>query len=489
MLPSRQVHADEFRMPTLRDLIGPLFRYRRAAGLMFLAVMAATVTAAAMATRTYRAEMKILVNRERMDPILTSDPQAPSATRPDVSEAELYSEMEVVTSRDVLEQVAEASGLLARTAPKKTLPRETRLALAVESLRSDLDVQPLRKTTLIAVGYTSDDPQLAARVLQELARVYLEKHLSLHRAAGARQFFSDQVVRSESELRAAEARLNEFGEREHVVSAAGERETTLQKLGEFESNLQQLEASIADTSRRIAAVDAELATTPSRQVTQVRDANTDVIRALKAQLLQLELKRSDLLQKFTPQYPPVVQVDDDISRVQAALADAEHTPLRDQTTDQNPTYQWLANERARVRTERDALVARAGVLRRTVSEYRERARRLDTQSIEQQELLRQVKAAEGNYLLYQRKQEEARISDELDRTRIANVALAEPPTVPQTSQSPRRLIGALGGLLAVILSLAVAYLLHAMNPYFRTPDEVLRVLDVPVLASLPASVD
>jgi uncharacterized protein involved in exopolysaccharide biosynthesis len=185
----------------------------------------------------------------------------------------------------------------------------------------------------------------------------------------------------------------------------------------------------------------------------------------------------------------VVQVDDDISRVQAALADAEHTPLRDQTTGQNPTYQWLANERARVRTERDALLARAGATRRTVTEYRERARRLDTQSIEQQELLRQVKAAEANYLLYQRKQEEARISDELDKTRIANVALAEPPTVPQTSKSSRRLIVLMGGVLAVLLSLAVAYVLHAINPYFRTPDEVYRVLDVPVLASLPASFD
>ncbi len=427
-LPSRQVHADEFRMPTLRDLIGPVFRYWRPAGLVFLAVMAAAFTVALMSTRTYKAEMKILVNRERMDTVLTSDPQSPAASRVEVSETELYSELEVLTSRDVLEQVAAASGLLGRTARNADVPQEMRLALAVASLRGDLNVRPLRKTTMISVGYASSDPQLAARVLQELARVYLEKHLALHRPAGARQFFSDQVAKSEADLRAAETRLNEFGEREQVVSAFGERETTLQKLSEFESTLQQHEASIADTGRRLAAIDAELATTPSRQVTSMRDANTDVIRTLKAQLLQLELKRSELLQKFTPQYPPVVQVDDDISRVQAALADAEHTPLRDQTTDQNPTYQWLANERARVRTERDALLARAGATRRTVAEYRERARRLDTQNIAQQELLRQVKAAEANYLLYQRKQEEARISDELDKTRIANVALAEPPT-------------------------------------------------------------
>ena len=36
-----------------------------------------------------------------------------------------------------------------------------------------------------------------------------------------------------------------------------------------------------------------------------------------------------------------------------------------------------------------------------------------------------MKTAEDNYLLYQKKQEEARISDALDRTRIANVVVAE----------------------------------------------------------------
>lgn len=485
----RPLHSDEFRMPTLRDLIGPLFRYRRPAALTFLAVIAATAVAAALAERTYTADMKILVNRERMDPIISSDPQAQSSVRVEVSEGELYSEMELLTSRDVLEQVAEASGLVAAATTGADQSREQRIARAVRSLTAKLDVQPLRKTTMISVSYSSRDPRLAARVLEELARVYLQKHLALHRPAGARQFFTDQSARAEAELRSAEARLNDFSTREHVVSASGERETTLRQLGEFEATLQQIEASVADTTRRIAAIDAELAGTPSRHVTQVRDGNTDVIRGLKTQLLQLELKRSELLQKFTPQYPAVVQAEADIRKVEAALAEAEQTPLRDQTTDQNPTYQWLSGERARVRTERDALAARAESVRRTVAEYRARAQRLDTQSIEQQELLRQVKAAEANYLLYQRKQEEARISDELNRTRIANVAVAEPPSVPQTARSSRRLILAVGSLVALLLSLAVSYVLQAMNPYFRTPDEVSRVLDVPVLASLPAPAD
>jgi uncharacterized protein involved in exopolysaccharide biosynthesis len=343
---------------------------------------------------------------------------------------------------------------------------------------------------MIEVQYESRDPQQAARVLDELARLYLAKHLAVHRPAGARQFFADQSARLHDQLKAAEARLNDFTTREQVVSAADQRQAALQKLSEFESTLQQTEAAIADAARRINSIDAQIATTPAREVTQVRDGgDVDAIRGMKNQVLQLELKRSELLQKFTPQYPPVVQVEADIRHLQQAIAEAEQDPLRDQTTDRNPTYQWLASERARVQTERDALQARADATRRTVAEYRERAARLDAQAVQQQELIRQVKAAEDNYLLYQRKQEEARIADELDRTRIANVALAEPPVVPTTASSPRRLILMLGTVVALLLAFGAAYLRHVTTPYFRSPDEVVRVLDIPVLASLPAAVD
>jgi hypothetical protein len=45
-------------------------------------------------------------------------------------------------------------------------------------------------------------------------------------------------------------------------------------------------------------------------------------------------------------------------------------------------------------------------------------------------LLRTVETSEENYLLYQRKREEAAMTDALDCTRILNVAVAEQPTVP-----------------------------------------------------------
>jgi uncharacterized protein involved in exopolysaccharide biosynthesis len=483
------------QLPTPRELVRPVFRYRGAVAGTFLLVLAITIAYVARQPRVYVAEMKILVKRERVDPIVTSDLRASAPLPADISEAELYSEVELLKSRDLLERVVLETGLhrtdnrtAGPTPVQSSFPPAAAVAEAVSGLRASLDVEPVRRTSLISVAYHAPDPQLAARVLDRLAALYLQKHLTVHRPVGAHQFFTEQAARLQQELRNAEGRVRTFTQEEQVVSPADEKASALKLLSEFESAVEQTEASVADATRRLRSINAELGATPDRQVTQIRNAaNVEIVRSLRSKILEIDIKRNELLQRFAPAYPPVMRLGEELDQLRDALASAEQLPLRDETTDRNPTYQWLRNEAARVRTERAALLARGAATRRTIAAYRARARHLESLDIEQQDLIRAVKAAEESYLLYQRKQEETRIADALDRTRIANVALAEAPTVPQAPTASRRGVFLLaGGVLAFVMSVGVAYLRNLVNPCFRTPDDVCQVLDVPVLASLPA---
>ena len=110
---------------------------------------------------------------------------------------------------------------------------------------------------------------------------------------------------------------------------------------------------------------------------------------------------------------------------------------------------------------------------------------MDEKGIVQQDLLRTVKTDEENYLLYQRKREEARMTDALDRTRILNVAVAEQPAVPTLPSNSPWMVLFVGGLLAVVVSLGTAFTLEYLDPSFRTPGEVLSELNIPVLAAVP----
>ena len=108
------------------------------------------------------------------------------------------------------------------------------------------------------------------------------------------------------------------------------------------------------------------------------------------------------------------------------------------------------------------------------------------EAVEQDELARNLKAAEEKYLLYVNKREEARIADALDQGGILNVTIAEQPRVPALRARSEWGFGLLGILLAGPMSLGLVFAADYLDPAFRTPEEVVAYLETPVLASLPS---
>ena len=123
-------------------------------------------------------------------------------------------------------------------------------------------------------------------------------------------------------------------------------------------------------------------------------------------------------------------------------------------------------------------------LSRSVQSYEEQASDLDRKGVIEESLVRDKNTEEANYLLYQRKQEEARISDALDRSRIINVAVAEAAAVPVVPARSSIFILMAGLVAAIVISLSAAAVAEFLNPSLVTPDDVKLFLDVPVLASI-----
>jgi uncharacterized protein involved in exopolysaccharide biosynthesis len=122
---------------------------------------------------------------------------------------------------------------------------------------------------------------------------------------------------------------------------------------------------------------------------------------------------------------------------------------------------------------------------RIVRVYQQKALSYDQKGITQDDLVREVKAAESNYMLYLAKREQARIQDMLDERRVLNVSIAEPPTYPILSLYSPLLLICLALVFAAMIAAGAALVADYMDPSFRTPDEVRDFLEVPVFASIP----
>jgi uncharacterized protein involved in exopolysaccharide biosynthesis len=367
---------------------------------------------------------------------------------------------------------------------------DQRVSVAVLKLEKDLTVQPIKLTNLISVSYKAKDPQLAAKVLNSLASLYLEKHLAMHRAPGQFEFFHQQAEEYRKALANAEEKLTNFTQSQGVVNPALEKEISIRKLAELEAEQKGAQATIAETRQRIRELGSQLATVPTRETTQVRTAdNPQLMQNLKSKLLELELKRTELLTKFEPTYRPVQEVEEQITQAHAAIAEAENAPLRDETTDRDPTYEAMRSELAKSKTDLAATAARAAATSSLIRTYRLESQQLDRKQLQQQDILRAAKGNEENYMLYQRKEEEARISDALDRQRFSNVVVAEPAAVPFKPQARWLLVVLLGGLFAGFVSVMLAFVVDRWDPSFRTPEEVESFLGSPVVAAFPKNGD
>jgi uncharacterized protein involved in exopolysaccharide biosynthesis len=230
----------------------------------------------------------------------------------------------------------------------------------------------------------------------------------------------------------------------------------------------------------------QLANLPARNVTQVRTAdNPELLRALKASLLDLELKKTQLLTKFEPSHRLVLEVEQQIAQANEAIAAEKQSPVRDQTTDLDVNYEWAKAELQKAQVEMKGLAAREATTTAELAEYRRMARQLGEDAIAQDDLTNSEKAAQENYLLYVKKREEARMGDALDEGGIVNVAIAEQPVVPALPVWPAGVVLLVGFAAGLTSGTGAAFTADYLDPALRTPEEVMRCLEIPVLASIP----
>jgi uncharacterized protein involved in exopolysaccharide biosynthesis len=473
----------------MRELAMVLFRKRKVfvwvGGLVFAGAVFYAFTGA-----RYQAHLKIMVRRGRVDAPATARENAPvDVARMTISEEDLNSEVELLKDDEILRRVVEANHLERRDRMHFLRPDQgqpAQVERATRLLAGKLSVEAVKKTNLITVTYGSEDPALAAKVLQSVATFYLEKHMEVHRPVEEFQFFEQQTDESGHQLEQAKQKLLQFVSSHGVIAAAQQRDLALQKLSDADASYRLVQVDLAETGRRVQELQKQLSVLPERTTTQVRVAdNPELMKALKASLLDLELKRTQLLTKFEPNHRLVQELDQQIAQAKTAIAAEMLAPLRDETTDKNPNYEWAKSELQRAQVQLQGLGAKAAAIGAQEAAYRAMARQMAEDALTQDSLLSTEKAALENYLLFVKKREEARVDDALDQRGIVNVAIAERPVAPALPVWSAAMLLMIGFLVAGASGVSAAFMADYLDPAFRTPDELMTYLNAPVLASLP----
>lgn len=519
--PARALSRPESSVPAVQDVLSMVDRQRQVAAVVFIAIFAFALVDGLLLSDRYEARMEILVEQgqlRRADPVMTGDPDAqPIVNQQSTTGDEIVnSEIALLRSQDVLRAVVIKCGLnqkpglwfgaidglwnvaghlhmsAALNAVATYLPilqkpsQEALTEKAVSRLAGKLQIEVIKLSDVISIAYRSGNPQQAAAVLRSLGDVYLNEHVLAHRPAGELEFFEKQTSQAHEVLAAAEQKLVSFTQSGGVANGETQLQDALKRLSDTQAAQDQTQAEIAATQYSVNALQNQASKISPRETTVLKSSDSALLlQQLKSSLLDLEMKRTQLLTQYQPTYPLVVEVNEQIAQAKAALADAEKSQVEEKTTDRDPNYEAVQENLTRSQVELAGLRARAMSLASEYAADQQQVRWLEQQGMSQQDLLRQQKAAEDNYLLLLHKEQEARISEALDKRRIFNVSIVQTASVPALPVHPAWWYVMYGGLLSVLIAFAAAAGADRMDPTLRTADEVEGILHTPVLVVLP----
>jgi uncharacterized protein involved in exopolysaccharide biosynthesis len=210
-------------------------------------------------------------------------------------------------------------------------------------------------------------------------------------------------------------------------------------------------------------------------------------------LLQLQKQINLLRQKYSDDHPDVVQLKRAFAVLDKAVRTGSDAPvdrvneIKRARKPDNPVYLNLKSQIETATSQIELMRSERQELRAKLALYELRVSQTPEVEREYLELVRDMDSSRGRFRELREKQMQAQVAETLERGRKAErFTLIEPPIYPEKPVRPNRtMIVIIGLLFAVFGGIGAAALREVLDQTVHSARDVIRVMQVPVLAVLP----
>jgi capsular exopolysaccharide synthesis family protein len=336
----------------------------------------------------------------------------------------------------------------------------------LKKFQNRLDIEPLKRSRLIEISFESNDPKLAAQVVNTLADTYIQQNLEVRWDASqkASEWLSQQLQDMKAQLEKSEDNLQQYARKNGLLFLDTDKGTTenivTQRLRELQEELTKVQTERYEKESLYTLLQqGDFASLPG-----VFD--NKLMQDLTERLAELEREHSRLSAIFYPDYPQVKEIQSQIDEIQAVLS-----------TERDRAAQAITND-YRAAVEREELVQRAFQQQQT------QAGIIAEKSVQYNILKRE---ADTNKQLYEGLLEKLKETGVSTSLKAANIRVVDPAVTPKKPVRPRILLNlSLALVFGLALGIGGAYLQEHLDNTFKTADEIERFLHLSVLVSVPA---
>ncbi len=328
-------------------------------------------------------------------------------------------------------------------------------------------VDPVPSTNLVRIRFVHPDPELAQKIANTLAEVFVNNNLQ--RATAGSSKAEDILAK---EIATLQTKLKQEQEEQFNYAKNHNLPLTTEPSGNLEAaRLATLSGQLLQAENDRKLIQAQLeAARREHDPFSIPDVNASArVDKLRDRISALKEKRDALLIVYTSEWPEVKKIDAQLKGLEAELAKA---PPEIVTS---------------IQRRYEAAVSRENLLRRS---YEQQKGTTTQQTRDQIDLMAISQELETNkqYLntLLQRQREFQVTSGE----RSNEVSIATYSRLPKAPIGPQRLRNIfIAFLLSLGAGIGLAFLLDFLDDTVKTVDDIDRYLHLPALALIPASRD
>lgn len=451
---------------TFRDVVAIFFYTKRVFIFTFIGVLIGAILLAFLSPPSYKVTARLVVKPRFEKPVIFegANPRFNVADR--VDQQTLNTIVHLFSAPDVVREVVRQHDL----APMSDEPA---VKNEVSKIQSRIKVEPLALSDIIQVTYRAGDAEDARDQLNTLLDSYIAYHIRVNQGVdGSMEFFDqqarfyrDKYIKLSNELAAARKNLN-------IANPNIQADNQLAVVRDLEMRKAEIDGRINLAAERLAYIRAAH-----------KKIGSDGFVGLSAQVRQ--------------SYPALVEMERSLAQliINKQRAESDYLPGAKPVDD---ARQQLSNMRRQIRTYMDQIIdglrveldsaqKELGAVQESIRNANANVGQLSSDGVILQRIEFDRDLAEQNYRLYENKREEARISDEKDRSLFANVSIASRPSAPNSPWFPNRpLIIMLAIPLALVLALIASLLAYTSDQTLRNPSDVTSRTRLRLLGSLDA---
>ncbi|MBN1356813.1 GumC family protein [bacterium] len=329
------------------------------------------------------------------------------------------------------------------------------------------DNRGYRTQCLVEISSLSGNPEHSYLMIQAIVKAFRAQMMEnkLQQSRETLIWMTEQLAEQKEKVEVAEENFQNYKQEIMVLSFEEQQAEESRRIINATTELSSVESARLQLQVELDRLQQAQAQGPPVSDIAFQSQGIESVTELMNQYNSARADLTENLKIFKGKHPKIVEITEQIDNLRTRIeSEKTHT---------------ISAMSMRLRTLNDQVF----MLKKSIENYKKNAQDIAQKELQYRILEREVKT---NSELYNSLLEELKKTDLKGKIESTSITVIEPPRVPGSpvsKQTPRNIFMAL--IVGAVLGCGFAILLDYIEPTFRTPEDVERLVGIPVVGMIP----